>query len=71
MKRNSKAYRFQLIKETAERHQRSHSADPMVRHIENLMSVQPSSDEEMSANSRFAGHHYDQASEGWVSDNWK
>ncbi|WED29086.1 hypothetical protein L3V77_24465 [Vibrio sp. DW001] len=70
MKRNSKTYRFQLIKDTAERHQRSNSADPMVRHIGHMLSEQPDLEENLMSHHDFAGHHYDQNIDGWVSDRW-
>lgn len=70
MRRNSKTYRLQMIKETAERHERAHSPDPMVRHIEHLISDRPNTDDEHSNSNRFSGHHYDQSIEGWVSDRW-
>ena len=70
MRRNSKAYRFQLIKETAEKQQRSHSADPMVRHIQHLLSDHSDDVNENTVSHRFSGHHYDPSIDGWVSDDW-
>lgn len=70
MKRNSKTYRFQLIKETVERHQRSHSTDPMVRHIGHLLTEQPNLEEELNSGHNFTGYHYDRSIDGWVSDRW-
>ncbi|WED23581.1 hypothetical protein L3Q72_20300 [Vibrio sp. JC009] len=70
MKRNSKSYRLQLIKESALRHERRCSSDPMVRHIETLIEEHSSSDTETNPQNRFAGHHYDERIDGWVSDKW-
>lgn len=70
MRRNSKAYRLQLIKETAERRERRACSDPMVRYIDHLLTEQPNLDREAGMQQRFAGFHYDQRIEGWVSDKW-
>ncbi len=71
MKRNSKAYRLQLIKETVENREYRLCSDPMVRRIGNMLTDKPDIDQDMNANHRFAGHHYDESIDGWVSDMWK
>lgn len=71
MKRNSKTYRLQLIKEAVERNERCMSSDPMVRHIQDIISSTSHETEvDMVSNHRFSGYHYDQQVEGWVADSW-
>ncbi|PJC85403.1 hypothetical protein CSW98_14515 [Vibrio sp. HA2012] len=70
MKRNSKTYRLQLIKETVEKHERLSCSDPMVRFIQYLLEKKPTKVEETNQKHRFAGHHYDHHAGGWVSDKW-
>ncbi|GLO59961.1 hypothetical protein MACH09_04690 [Vibrio sp. MACH09] len=72
MKRNSKTYRLQLIKETVEHRERSLSDNPMVRHIEHLLTDSPSVQSEVNMRQQhFVGHHFDEHIDGWVSDKWK
>lgn len=69
MRRNSRAYRLQMIKETVELREYANSSNPMVRHIGSILSQKPVS-EEVKAPQRFVGYHYDQSIEGWVNDRW-
>lgn len=72
MRRNSKSYRLQLIKETVEHRVRSMSDDPMVRHIDHLMIEKPSNEHDINMKQQhFSGHHFDEQIDGWVSDKWK
>jgi hypothetical protein len=71
MKRNSKAYRLQLIKEIAQRRERRACSDPMVRYIDHLLTEQPGLERDAVQQQHFAGHHYDDRIDGWVSDRWK
>ena len=70
MKRNSKTYRLQLIKEAVEKRERRLCNDPMVRYIEHLLEEKPTVNKEMNQKHRFIGHHYDEQAGGWVSDRW-
>ena len=70
MKRNSKTYRLQLIKETVEKRERRLCNDPMVRHIQHLLEEEPKTNKDMNLKRRFVGHHYDEQAGGWVSDKW-
>ncbi|MDG3087885.1 hypothetical protein P7F88_18125 [Vibrio hannami] len=69
MKRNSKGYRLQLIKETVERQRRRQSEDPMTQHIDQLLTERPEIKNDLTSH-HFSGHHFDQEIGGWVSDRW-
>ncbi|PWI34311.1 hypothetical protein DI392_04145 [Vibrio albus] len=74
MRRNSKTYRLQLIKESVKTCERRTCSDPMVRFIQQLMEKKTNknkdNDKDMNLKHRFAGHHYDPHAGGWVSDKW-
>ena len=70
MKRNSKTYRLQLIKEAVEKRERRLCSDPMVRYIQHLLEEKPKVSKEVNQGRRFVGHHYDEHIGGWVSDKW-
>jgi len=71
MKRNSKGYRLQLIKETVEKRERCMSDDPMARRIGHILAENPQHENERNMKQEFIGHHFDVHVDGWVSDKWK
>ncbi len=70
MKRASKSYRLELIKEVVVRREREACTDPMAKYIHRLMDERPTSKLEVEHNHRFAGSHFDEQAGGWVSDTW-
>jgi hypothetical protein len=71
MKRTSKSYRLQLIKETVEKRERRSCGNPMALYIDDMLTAQPDIEQSMNAKQQFVGHHYDEHINGWVSDQWK
>ncbi len=70
MKRASTTYRLQLIKEVVTRRERQLSNDPMVNHIQHLLTEQPPEESHHELNGRFHGNHFDEHAGGWISDDW-
>ncbi|QIL86395.1 hypothetical protein G7083_11365 [Vibrio sp. HDW18] len=69
MKRSSKNYRLNMIKQVALRKQQvDNCSDPMARYIYEVMhQVKKPSAKQAH---KFAGNHYDDHVGGWVSDSW-
>jgi hypothetical protein len=70
MKRASNEYRLNLIREVALRKQSQHADDSMAKHIRDLLSHQPNTENHVEHNKHFAGCHYDEGIGGWISDKW-
>ncbi|CAM2968924.1 hypothetical protein QTO01_10095 [Vibrio mytili] len=70
MKRASKSYRLQMIKEVVTRRERNACTDPMAKYIHQIMDEHPNNKSDAEFNHRFAGSHFDEQAGGWVSDNW-
>ncbi|MGL6026427.1 MAG: hypothetical protein ACRC0U_04900 [Vibrio sp.] len=69
MKRSSKNYRLNMIKQVAQRQQQVNScSDPMARYIYEMMHqvTKP----KVNQPCKFAGNHFDHQVGGWVSDSW-
>ncbi|CAH0525839.1 hypothetical protein [Vibrio hippocampi] len=71
MKKMSKAYRMQVIKEVAERKQREQMQDPMALYINQLLSQSPSKDKVVEYKQEFSGTYFDEHAGGWVSKTWQ
>ncbi|WP_068713422.1 hypothetical protein [Vibrio tritonius] len=69
MKRASKTYRLQMIKEVATRNQTPHT-DPMADYIFNIMANPEARVQHAEPKVQFAGVHFDEKVGGWVSDRW-
>ncbi len=70
MKRVSKNYRLEMIKQAVVRREREACTDPMAKYIHQLMDECPTSKLEVELNHRFAGNHFDEQAGGWISDTW-
>ncbi len=70
MKRASKSYRLEIIKEVVARREREACTDPMAKYIHQIMDERPASKLEVELNHRFAGNHFDEQAGGWISDTW-
>lgn len=71
MKKMSKAYRMQVIKEVAERKQREQYQDPMAIYINQLLSNNPNHDHSVEYKQEFSGSYFDEHVGGWISKTWQ
>ncbi|MGR2989670.1 hypothetical protein ABMX80_00620 [Vibrio vulnificus] len=70
MKRASKSYRLQLIREVVIRRELQTSNDPMANYIYQLMTDKTHSTHDVEQNHKFIGCHFDEHAGGWVNDKW-
>ncbi|MGR5285660.1 hypothetical protein ACP3V5_10100 [Vibrio maritimus] len=71
MKKMSKAYRMQIIKEVAERKRRDQFDDPMALYINHLLDERPSIDNVVEYKQEFSGSYFDENIGGWISKTWQ
>ncbi|EPF2505024.1 hypothetical protein ACSL9G_000851 [Vibrio fluvialis] len=69
MKRATKSFRLQMIKEVALRKQSS-CTDPMANYIRTMLSDSKKAKPQQEAKRKFIGAHFDEHAGGWVSDLW-
>jgi hypothetical protein len=71
MKKMSKAYRMQIIKEVAERKRRDQFDDPMAVYINHLLDDHSSIDNVVEYKKEFSGSYFDENIGGWISKTWQ
>ncbi|MCL9774870.1 hypothetical protein [Vibrio methylphosphonaticus] len=71
MKKMSKSYRMQIIKEVAERKVREQCNDPMAQYINSLLDQHPERDNIVEFKQEFTGNYFDENAGGWVSKTWR
>lgn len=70
MKRVSKSYRLQLIREVVAKREMQSCSDPMANYIYQLLTEKPHHPHEVEQNHKFVGCHFDEHAGGWVNDKW-
>ncbi|MFC5077737.1 hypothetical protein VTH8203_02247 [Vibrio thalassae] len=71
MKKMSKAYRMQIIRQVAEKKRRDQFDDPMAVYINHLLDEGPKSDNVVEYKQEFSGNYFDENIGGWISKTWQ